>query len=64
MKDHKQWDTWLIEHKAQARVQGVDDVLNPGYIPHTTDDKEIFDQKQRYMFSVYTKTLQTDKGKP
>ena len=63
MKDHKQWDTRLIEHKAQARVQGVEDVLNPGYTPHTTDDKENFVQKQRYTFFVYTKTLQTDKGK-
>ncbi len=49
--------------KAQARYQGVDDILNPTYKPTTTEDIALFDEKQKYMYSVFERILQTDEGK-
>ena len=63
LKDNKQWDSWYIETKAQARAQDIEDILDPTYTPTTAGDASVFDKKQKYMYSVFAKTLQTDKGK-
>ena len=63
LKDAKQWDPWYIETKAQARAQDVEEVLDDTYVPSKPEDKAVFDQKQKYMYNVFTKTLLTDKGK-
>ncbi len=48
---------------AHARSQEMDDVLNPTYQPTTTQDTELFLERQKYMYAVFARTLQTDKGK-
>ena len=63
LKDSKQWDPWYIDTKAQARAQDVEDILDPDYTPITMENKEVFEQKQKYMYAVFSKTLLTDKGK-
>jgi hypothetical protein len=64
LKDDKQWDGWNRSHIAQARAQGVVDVMNSEYKPTTTEDKEaLFEVKQTYMFAVFEMTLLTDQGK-
>jgi hypothetical protein len=63
LKDDKQWDCWNRSHNAQARAQGVEDVMNSTYKPTTTEDKVLFAVKQTYMFPVLEKTLLTDQGK-
>jgi hypothetical protein len=64
LKDDKQWwDGWNRSHNAQARAQGVEDVMNSTYKPATTEDKALFAVKQTYMFAVFEKTLLTDQGK-
>jgi hypothetical protein len=63
LKDDKQWDGWNCSHNAQARAQGVDDVMNSTYKPSTTEVKALFEVKQTYMFAVFEKTLLTDQGK-
>jgi hypothetical protein len=63
LKDDKQWDGWHRSHNAQARAQGVEDVMNSTYKPTTTEDKALFEVKQTYMFAVFEKTLLTDQGK-
>jgi len=62
LKDLKQWDFWHRSTVAQARAQDVYDVLDPAYKPSPTD-KDLFEAKQRYMFAVFERVLQTDKGK-
>jgi len=47
---------------AQAHAQDVYDVLNPAYKPSPTD-KDLFEAKQKYMYAVFKRVLQTDKGK-
>ena len=63
LKNIKQWDAWYISLTAQARAQGVSHVLDPKYTPRATEDVELFDQMQQYMYAVFTTILQTDKGK-
>jgi hypothetical protein len=62
MKDNKQWDNVHQTLKAQTCYQDVDDVLNPTYVPQT-QDIELFAEKQKCMYSVLERILQTDEGK-
>jgi hypothetical protein len=63
LKDNKQWDSVHWTLKAQTCYQDVDDVLNPCYAPNTAKDIALFDEKQKYMYSVLEQILQTDEGK-
>ena len=63
MKDNKQWDSVQQTLKAQTAYQDVDDVHDPKYVPTSTEDIALFDEKQKYMYSVLEKILQTDEGK-
>ena len=63
LKNDGAWDSWQHSTLAQAHVQHVDDMLNPTYTPSTTDEKLLFDERQKYMYAVFEKTLLTDQGK-
>ena len=63
MKDNKQWDSVHRTLKAQTNYQDVADVLDPNYVPKTVEDIALFEEKQKYMYSVLEKILQTDEGK-
>ena len=62
-KDGKFWDNWRRSTLATARAQNVEDVLDPTYQPVTEDEIELFKEKKKFMYSVFTATLQTDWGK-
>jgi hypothetical protein len=63
LKDDKQWDLWNQDVKAQSRYQGVDDVLDGNYTPQTSTDIALFDEKQKFLYAVFLKTVLTDQGK-
>ena len=65
LKDDKNWDAFLRSTKATARAQGVQQVLDPTYVPNPTDASAValFDLQQAYMYSVAETTLLTDTGK-
>ncbi|HEY9711418.1 MAG TPA: hypothetical protein V6D48_24640 [Oculatellaceae cyanobacterium] len=63
MKDDASWDNWNQGTKAQANAQDVADVLDPLYKPSTPEEIALFLEKQKFMYAVFEKTLQTDKGK-
>ena len=63
LKDDAAWDNWNRSTKAQANAQGLEDILNPAFRPDTSDDKALFNEKQKFMYAVFEKTLLTDKGK-
>lgn len=65
LKSDQHWDAWNRTMGAQARAQDLSEVLNPMYTPRPTDltAVELFDEKQKYMYAVFERTLQTDKGK-
>ncbi len=62
LKDLKQWDSWHHSTVAQACAQDVYDVLDPAYKP-LPPEKDLFKAKQRYMYAVFERVLQTDKCK-
>ena len=63
LKDDAAWDNWNRSTMAQARAQDIVEVLDPVYIPATTDEAALFLEKQKFVYAVFEKTLLTDKGK-
>ena len=59
-KEGKYWDTWRRNTLATARAQNVDEVLDPSYSPSTAEEQSLFNEKQKFMCSVFSTTLQTD----
>ena len=48
---------------AQARSYQVDEILDPGYKPRGVEETLVFEEKQKYVFAVFTNILLTGKGK-
>ena len=63
LKTDNAWDNWNRSTAAQAHAQDVADVLNPKYVPLSTSDRDLFAEKQKYMYAVFEKNLLTDVGK-
>jgi hypothetical protein len=63
LKDNKQWDNCHRTLRAQSSTQDVDDVLDPNYVPISIEDIALFAEKQKFMYSVLERILQTDEGK-
>ncbi len=61
-KDLKQWDSKHHSTVAQAQAQDVSDVLDPIFKPVLVE-KDLFKAKQMYMYAVFKRVLQMDKGK-
>jgi hypothetical protein len=62
LKDERNWDQFLRTTKAIARTQKMSNVLDSTYVPSTTEEKDLFERQQAYMYSVAESTLKTDKG--
>ena len=63
LKDNKQWDSCQRNLEAQTNYQDVANILDPTYVPQAPEDIALFDEKQKYMYSVLERILQTDEGK-
>ena len=63
LKEDKQWDAWHRSTVAQARAQDLSDVLDPNFHPITNEARDVFEEKQKFMYAVFEKILLTDKGK-
>lgn len=59
----KQWVSWQCSTIAQVHAQDVDNVHDLTYHPSTPEDKQRFDEKQKYVYVVFEQKIQTDKGK-
>jgi hypothetical protein len=62
-KDEKQWDTWQHSTLAQAHPQDVAEVLASAFTPTTPGEIALFNEKKKFMYAVFERTLQTDQGK-
>jgi hypothetical protein len=62
-KDKKQWDNWQRSTVAFARAQGIEEVLDINYFPTDSDDVALFEEKKKFMYAVFERTLQTDQVK-
>jgi hypothetical protein len=45
-----------------ARAQDLSDVLDENYIPITTADKDLFAEKQKFLYTVLEAKVETAKG--
>ena len=62
MKDERYFDSFSRSLFITAKSHECDKVLDPEYIP-SNSEKELFETKQIFMFSVLDKHLLTDMGK-
>ncbi len=63
LKNESYNDSWHRSFVTQARAQNVSDVLDDQYTPTSEEDKDLFDEKQKYMYAVLEATVLTDQGK-
>ena len=61
--DKRYWATWHLQFVATAQAQDLDEITDASYVPSTQEEKDLFNLKQKYLFSVFTTVLQTDEGK-
>src|SRR5687768_13125259 len=54
-KDDAAWDNWNRSTIVQARAQDVADILDPTYVPSTTEERDLFTEKQKYIYAVLRK---------
>ena len=62
-KDAKQWENWRHHVFATARAHDIEDVLNSNYAPTTLEEISLFEEKQKFMHSIFKNTLKTDQVK-
>jgi len=58
----QEMDSWHQSTMAQARVQDLSEVLNPSFVP-TPSAQLLFEAKQKYLYAVFERVIQTDKRK-
>ena len=63
LKHCKDWDSWHRAFYSTARAQGVSNVLDSSYSPSIKEDKDLFKEQQKFMYSVLERCLQSDPGK-
>jgi hypothetical protein len=47
----------------QARAQDIDEVLDPAYLPTTSAEYELFQEKLKYVYAILESKVETAKGK-
>ena len=64
LKDERYFEAFKSNLQVTAPTHGCEGILNGDYKPENNDDsKELFKQKQYFMYSVFNKVLQRDMGK-
>ena len=63
LKEEKFNDTWHRTFYTQARAQDLMEVLDAAYVPTTQEEKDLFNEKQKYVYAVLEMKVFTDRGK-
>ena len=50
LKHEKNWHSWAENTVATNHSQGLEDIINPTYLPVGGPAKDLFYEKQRYMY--------------
>ena len=65
LKDKQYFEAFKRNLLVTVTTHGCEEILNGDYKPENNDDsRELFKQKQYFMYSVFHKVLQSDMGKP
>ena len=59
-EEGRHWDAWHRNILATSRAQDLDNVLHPNDTPLTQEDVKLFNEKQKFMCSVFSIKLKTD----
>ena len=51
-KDKRQFKSWYCHLITTVATQDVKEVLDPDYVPSTQEEKNLFHEKQQYMYHV------------
>ena len=64
-KNENQWESWHRHFKIVCANHDCTEIIDPNYIVPSIagDDKDLFDKKQIYMYSVFQDHLKTDMGR-
>ena len=63
LKHVDNWPTFKREAVAQARAQGVIDVLNPKRKPRGSEERELFALQLYYVYAIFCSSLKADFGR-
>ena len=63
LRNFTQWDNWDTEFSTLTKVQNCASILDETYMPSTTEEQELFEKQQLYMYSVLMKIVKVDEGK-
>ena len=47
---------------AQAQAHDIQDVIDPGYEPHDDEQEKLFTKKNKVVYAVLDRVVQTDEG--
>ena len=61
-KEDKKWTAWNRQLHSIARTHGVENVLDPVYVPISPSDIALFTEHQKFMYSVFEQKLKTAKS--
>ena len=61
--EDRQWDCWNCSTKAIAQTHHCEDVFNKAYLPSDSDQKDLFLEKQIFMYSMFEEKIQTNMGR-
>ena len=63
LKDTLHWDAWRKKSPATVRAPDFDKFLYLYYTPRNQEEINLFKEKQKFVFSVFSATLKNDRGK-
>ena len=63
LREDRQWDSWNRSTKAIARTHDCEDVFNETYLPTDDEQKDLFLEKQIFIYSVFEEKIQTNMGR-
>jgi hypothetical protein len=63
LKDELWNDNWPHSFANQARAQDVHDVIDDKYVPITTAEKDLFQEKKKFLYAILESKVETAKGK-
>ena len=56
-KDKNQWLKWNRELHAMGAVHDINEVFDKTYVPATPEERELFANKKKFAFAIFTTTL-------
>ena len=63
LKESKQWDDWRRSTLATTRSHYCGEIVNPTYKSKTSEEKDLFIEKQKIIYSVFDESFLTDTSK-